>query len=54
MRASGSDVGATGLAEGTPVTLDNIANFARQIGFDQRFQLNFTKGETDVSKLSRD
>lgn len=54
MRASGPDVGATGLEEGTPVTLDSIADFARQIGFNQRLQLNFPKGNTGDWTLSRD
>lgn len=54
MPASGSEVGATGLAEGTPVTLDTVVQFARQIGFDNRFQLNLPKGETGVWTLSRD
>jgi uncharacterized iron-regulated membrane protein len=54
MPASGSDAGATGLAEGQPVTLDTVVAFARQIGFDNRFQLNVPSGETGVWTISRD
>ncbi|OUS19680.1 hypothetical protein A9Q95_15655 [Rhodobacterales bacterium 59_46_T64] len=54
MPASGSDVGATGLADGVPVTLDTVVAFARQIGFDNRFQLNVPKGDTGVWTISRD
>ena len=54
MPASGSDAGATGLPESTPVTLDNIVALARQIGFDQRFQLHFPRGETGVWTIARD
>ena len=54
MPASGSDVGATGLPPGVPVTLDTIVAFARQIGFDKRFQLNVPSGNTGVWTISRD
>jgi uncharacterized iron-regulated membrane protein len=54
MPASGSDAGTNGLPEGTPVTLDNIVAFARQIGFDQRFQLHFPVKETGVWTIARD
>ncbi len=54
MPASGSDKGATGLAEGTPVDLDNVAAFAGEIGFDGRFQLNLPSGEDGVWTISRD
>lgn len=54
MPASGSDIGATGLADGVPVTLDTIVGFAGQIGFDNRFQLNVPNGDTGVWTISRD
>lgn len=58
MPASGSAVGsasgAVGLPEGSPITLDSIAAFARQIGFDGRFQLNTPTGAEGVWTLSRD
>ncbi|MFT5630699.1 MAG: putative iron-regulated membrane protein [Gammaproteobacteria bacterium] len=54
MPASGSNVGATGLADSTSVTLDTVAAFARQIGFNHRFQLNVPKDDTGVWTISRD
>ncbi|MEP2781885.1 MAG: PepSY domain-containing protein [Pseudoruegeria sp.] len=54
MPASGSDVGTTGLADGVPVTLDTVAEFAKQIGFTERYQLNLPRGETGVWTISRD
>ena len=54
MPASGSDAGASGLADGVPVTLDSIVAFARQIGFDARFQLNLPSGDAGVWTISRD
>ena len=54
MPASGSDVGATGLVEGTPVNIDTVTAFAQQIGYDARFQLNLPKGEEGVWTISRD
>ncbi|MCR8726633.1 PepSY-associated TM helix domain-containing protein [Frigidibacter sp. ROC022] len=54
MPASGSEAGANGLAGDTPPTLDTVVAFARQIGFDGRFQLNLPKGETGVWTISRD
>lgn len=54
MPASGSNVGATGLADNTSVTLDTVAAFARQIGFNHRFQLNVPRDDTGVWTISRD
>lgn len=54
MPASGSDAGASGLDNGVPVTLDSIVAFARQIGFDARFQLNLPSGDAGVWTISRD
>lgn len=54
MPMSGSDAGHPGLGHGQPVTLDNVIAFARAIGFDKRFQLNFPKDETGVWSISRD
>ncbi|AKS47554.1 Uncharacterized iron-regulated membrane protein [Octadecabacter temperatus] len=54
MPASGSDVGVTGLSEGQPVNIDTVTTFARQIGYDARFQLNLPSGETGVWTISRD
>lgn len=54
MPASGSDAGASGIADGTTISLDTVVAFARQIGFNNRFQLNMPKGETGVWTISRD
>ncbi|MFB2531241.1 PepSY-associated TM helix domain-containing protein [Paracoccus sp. p4-l81] len=54
MPASGSEAGVTGLAHGTPVTLETVAALARQIGFDGRFQLAVPDGDTGVWTISRD
>jgi len=54
MPASGSQAGATGLPEGTPVTLDTVDMLARQIGFDTRYQMNLPNGADGVWTLSRD
>lgn len=54
MPASGSNAGATGLAEGVAPTLETVTAFARQIGFDQRYQLNFPQDEEGVWTISRD
>lgn len=52
MPASGSNAGAEGLAD--PLTVDTVDAFARQIGFDGRYQMNLPRGETGVWTLSRD
>jgi uncharacterized iron-regulated membrane protein len=52
--ASGSKEGKTGLAEGQAVDVDNIVAFAREIGFDGRFQLSFPGGDDGVWTLARD
>ncbi|ACM38053.1 MULTISPECIES: PepSY-associated TM helix domain-containing protein [Rhizobium/Agrobacterium group] len=54
MPMSGSAAGHAGLPGGQTVTLDNVIAFARAIGFDHRFQLNFPKDETGVWSISRD
>lgn len=52
MPASGSSAGTDGI-EGS-VTIDDVDQFARQIGFDGRYQLAPPRGETGVWTLSRD
>jgi uncharacterized iron-regulated membrane protein len=52
--ASGSDAGAAGLPDGTPVTLDTVAAFARSIGFDEQFRVNLPAGEDGVYTVSAD
>jgi uncharacterized iron-regulated membrane protein len=54
MPASGSAAGATGIPASEPVDLDTVTAFARSVGFDGRFQLNFPAGETGVWTISRD
>ncbi|SOH93976.1 Uncharacterized iron-regulated membrane protein [Monaibacterium marinum] len=54
MPASGSDLGATGMESGTAITLDSVVAFARQIGFENRFQLNLPRGDEGVWTISRD
>jgi uncharacterized iron-regulated membrane protein len=54
MPASGSAAGATGLPEGTPVTLDTVAAFARSIGFDGQFRINVPQGDDGVFTVSAD
>jgi len=51
---SGSNAGATGLPEGTPVNLDTIAAFAKSIGFDRQFRINLPSGEEGVYTISAD
>ncbi len=54
MPASGSDKGIAGLQEGTPLTIDSLVAYARELGFNERFQLNMPKGKDGVWTLSRD
>lgn len=54
MPASGSAAGATGLADGTPITLDTVAAFARSIGFDGQFRINVPQGDDGVFTVSAD
>ena len=52
--ASGSSAGQDGLAPGVPVTIDTVAGFARDIGFDGRFHINLPRSAAGVWTLSRD
>lgn len=54
MPASGSVAGEAGIAAGVPLTLDTMDRFAREIGFDGRYQMNLPDGETGVWTFSRD
>ena len=51
---SGSDAGVTGIAEGTPVTIDTVAALAKQIGFDEQFRIYLPGDETGVYTISAD
>ncbi|WP_170610814.1 PepSY-associated TM helix domain-containing protein [Ruegeria arenilitoris] len=52
MPASGGSSGLVGILG--PVTMDSVDRFAREIGFDARYQLNLPQGENGVWTLSRD
>lgn len=52
--ASGSDAGATGIPEGTPVTIDAVAAFAKSIGFNEQFRINLPSGEDGIYTISAD
>ncbi|MHA7774524.1 PepSY-associated TM helix domain-containing protein [Roseibium sp. M-1] len=54
MPASGSDAGIEAIAPGTPVNLDSVAAFGRQIGYEGRFRINLPGGETGVWTLNQD
>ncbi|PRY79615.1 putative iron-regulated membrane protein [Yoonia maritima] len=52
MPASGSDAGQVAITGA--VTIDTVDAFAREIGFDARYQLNVPSGDAGVWTLSRD
>lgn len=52
--ASGSGAGRAGIAEGTPVTIDTVAAFAKSIGFDEQFRINLPSGADGVYTISAD
>ncbi len=54
MPASGSDAGATGLAEGVEANLGSIVALGRELGFSRRFHVNYPSGDTGVWTLSQD
>lgn len=51
---SGSTAGKTGLPAGTPITLETVAAFGRNIGFTGRFQIAVPRNEEGVWTLSQD
>jgi uncharacterized iron-regulated membrane protein len=53
MPVSGTVFGVDGLAAGTPVTMDVVDAFAREIGYDGRYHLILPQGETGVWSLTR-
>lgn len=54
MPMSGSDAGTDAIAAGTPIDLDSIAAFGRQIGFEGRFRVNLPGNETGVWTINQD
>lgn len=51
---SGSDAGVAGIPEGTPITLDTVAAFAKSIGFNEQFRINLPGGADGVYTISAD
>ncbi len=51
---SGSDVGVTGVPEGTEVNLNSVVALARAIGFTNQFRVNLPSGEGGVYTVSAD
>lgn len=54
MPASGSDSGITGLAEGVPAELSSLVALGRDLGFSERFHVNYPSSPTGVWTLSQD
>lgn len=54
MPVSGSAKGSDGIKAGEPLTLETLDRYARETGFEGRYQLNFPKGDTGVWTLSQD
>ncbi|STZ76766.1 PepSY-associated TM helix domain-containing protein [Bergeriella denitrificans] len=54
MPQSGTAAGADGIRSDVPLTLETLDRYAREIGFEGRYQLNLPKGETGVWTLSQD
>lgn len=51
---SGSDAGAAGVPEGTPVNLNSVEDLARAIGFDKQFRIGLPGDATGVYTISAD
>lgn len=54
MPKSGTTLGDAGIASGVPITIDTVDRYAREIGFEGRYQLNLPQGDTGVWTLSQD
>lgn len=54
MPQSGSTMGEAGIKSSEPITLETVDRFAREVGFQGRYQLNLPKGDTGVWTLSQD
>lgn len=46
MPKSGTTLGDAGIASGVPITIDTVDRYAREIGFEGRYQLNLPQGDT--------
>lgn len=54
MPLSGTTLGRDGIAAGLPISIDTVAQFARESGFVGRYQLNVPQGATGVWTISQD
>lgn len=54
MPASGSNAGIDAIAPGTPVDLDSVAAFGREIGYEGRFRISLPGGAAGVWTLNQD
>ncbi len=54
MPMSGTMSGKSGLDSQSVITIDRVDEFARQLGFSGRYQLNLPQGDTGVWTLSQD
>lgn len=54
MPLSGSTKGENGIAPNIPIMIDTVDRFAREIGFEGRYQLNLPQGATGVWTISQD
>ena len=54
MPASGSEAGVTGLAKGSPITIDSIVNLGRALGLPGRFRVAYPAGDNGVWTINRD
>lgn len=54
MPTSGSTLGDKGISSTAPITIDTVDKFARESGFQGRYQLNVPQDDTGVWTLSQD
>jgi len=54
MPRSGTSLGKEGLPTGMPITLDSVDNYARQLGFVGRYQINLPQDDKGVWTMSQD
>lgn len=54
MPTSGTQLGTDGLPKGTPITLDSVNNYARQLSFVGRYQINLPQDDKGVWTVSQD
>lgn len=54
MPVSGTTMGKDGIAPNIPIMIDTVDRFAREIGFNGRYQLNLPQGSTGVWTISQD